>query len=201
MNRAAPHRIFGTSRRTSIPRPSDSSALQPIRGIRKVRAADEARADESPRTLRRRCSFALFLKRRNGPERGRARTGTGALVGRPGKVLLEKPNEQKDDHDERQKSATDVHSGLLCAVDVGTTCAPVAGLRREPLATMRARRRRGRVVRQRPAKPRTAVRVRSAPLPPQTRCSNLPAVCRTRDSALSLAMGMRSARQRARRSG
>src|SRR5215203_719831 len=88
-------------------------------------------------------------------------------MGRPGNVVLEEPDQQNDDDDEREKSATDVHSGLLCAVDVDTT-APASGqLRGEGAATMRPAWRRGRVVRQRPAKPRTPVRFWSAPLLPR----------------------------------
>jgi hypothetical protein len=34
-------------------------------------------------------------------------------LGRPEIVVLEKPGEQKDDDDERDETATDVHSGLL----------------------------------------------------------------------------------------
>ena len=50
-------------------------------------------------------------------------------MGRPENVVLEEPNEQQDDDDEREKSATDVHSVLLCAVDLGTTAAVPRGLR------------------------------------------------------------------------
>src|SRR5829696_2756481 len=99
------------------------------------------------------------------PDGAASKDTTGAHLGRPGYVVLEEPDQQNDDHDEREKSATDVHSGLLYAVDVGTTAPLYGRLRANRVATMRAPRRRGRVVRQRPAKPRTAVRVRSAPSP------------------------------------
>ena|SRR5688572_2034135 len=54
---------------------------------------------------------------------------TGAPMGARNTFLLEKPDEQQDDDDEREKSATDVHSVLLCAVDLGTTAAAPSGLR------------------------------------------------------------------------
>ena len=121
-------------------------------------------AAQTPLDGRLRCGSPVHsAKRRNGPGQGPRGNATGAHVGRPGNVVLENPDEEQDDDDEREKSATDVHSGLLYAVDVGTTPALLGRLRRNPLATMRPRRRRGRVVRQRPAKPRTAVRFCSAP--------------------------------------
>ena len=43
----------------------------------------------------------------------------GRPVGRPRNVVLEKPDQQQDDDDEREKTATDIHSGLLCVVDAG----------------------------------------------------------------------------------
>ena len=45
----------------------------------------------------------------------------GRPRGAPGIVVLEKPNEQQDDDDERDETATDIHSGLLCSVVAGTT--------------------------------------------------------------------------------
>src|SRR3989337_468187 len=89
-----------------------------------------------------------------------SRRATGALVGARDR-RLEEPGEQQDDDDERDQTATDVHSGLLCSVVAGTTAHAVGGLR-GPRYDEPARRR-GRVVRQRPAKPRTAVRIRSSP--------------------------------------
>ena len=53
----------------------------------------------------------------------------GRPAGRPRNVVLEEPNEQKDYDDKGEKSATDIHSGLLCAVDVGTTRPLLDGLR------------------------------------------------------------------------
>jgi hypothetical protein len=61
-----------------------------------------------------------------GPSGAAAQNATGAHMGRPGNVVLEEPDQQNDDDDECEKSATDVHSGLLCAVDVDTT-APASG--------------------------------------------------------------------------
>ena len=43
-------------------------------------------------------------------QRGNA---TGAPVGRPGNVVLEDPDQQQNDDDERDETATNVHSGLL----------------------------------------------------------------------------------------
>src|ERR687898_397783 len=54
---------------------------------------------------------------------------TGAPAGARKTVFSEKPDEQQDDDDEREKFATDVHSVLLCAVDLGTTAAVASGLR------------------------------------------------------------------------
>ena len=74
---------------------------------------------------------------------GPPRERNGRPLGRPENVVLEEPNEKQDDDDEREKSATDVHSGLLCAVDVGTTAQAEGRLRTLGglglLATMSAR--------------------------------------------------------------
>ena len=48
-------------------------------------------------------------ERRNGPGRAARRNAT-APHGAPGNVVLEKPGEEQDDDDERDQSATDVHS-------------------------------------------------------------------------------------------
>ena len=45
-------------------------------------------------------------------------------------VVLEKPGQQKDDDDERNETASDVHSGLLCLIDASTTEQAREGLRR-----------------------------------------------------------------------
>ena len=106
------------------------------------------------------CSmFAHLAQGRKGP--GRGRETQRAPDGRPENVCLEEPGEEQDDHDERDESATDIHSSLLFSVDVSLTAkrsGPLRGGRYDGRS-----RRRGRVVRQRPAKPRTAVRFRSAP--------------------------------------
>ena len=58
-------------------------------------------------------------------------------MGRPGIVVLEDPDEQQNDDDERNETATNVHSGLLYSVDAGTTAQAEGRIR--PLATMGAR--------------------------------------------------------------
>ena len=79
----------------------------------------------------------ISLQRETAPDRA-ARYATGAQMGRPGNVVLEKPDKEQDDDDERDESATDVHSGLLYAVDVRTTGLPDGRLRENRLATMPA---------------------------------------------------------------
>jgi hypothetical protein len=72
------------------------------------------------------------------PDGAAPQNTTGAPTGARKSLSLEKPDEQQDDDDEREKSATDVHSVLLCAVDLGTTAAAPSGLRGTALATMPA---------------------------------------------------------------
>ena len=45
-------------------------------------------------------------------------------------VVLEEPGQQNDDDNERNETAADVHSGLLCLIDAGTTEEAGEGLRR-----------------------------------------------------------------------
>ena len=55
----------------------------------------------------------MLGKGRHDPGHG-LECGTGARAGRPVDALvLEEPDEEKDDDDERDETATDVHSGLL----------------------------------------------------------------------------------------
>ena len=44
---------------------------------------------------------------------GASENATGAHERAPGFVVLEEPDQQKDDDNERNETATDVHSGLL----------------------------------------------------------------------------------------
>ena len=52
------------------------------------------------------------------------------IRGRPLVVVLEEPGQQNDDDNERNETAADVHSGLLCLIDAGTTAEGGEGLRR-----------------------------------------------------------------------
>jgi hypothetical protein len=53
--------------------------------------------------------------RADGATGGPTGARNGRPRGRPGNVVLEKPGQQQDDDDERDETATDVHSGLLYA--------------------------------------------------------------------------------------
>ena len=63
------------------------------------------------------------------PDGASFRTGTGAPRGAPGFVVLEEPSQKKDDDDEGNETASDVHSGLLFSFDAGTTTGALEGLR------------------------------------------------------------------------
>ena len=52
------------------------------------------------------------------------------MKGRPGWSVLEEPGQQNDDHNERNETAADVHSGLLCLIDETTTAEAGKRLRR-----------------------------------------------------------------------
>ena len=65
---------------------------------------------------RRQCStatvFSIPLSVKETPD-GASENATGAHERAPGFVVLEEPDQQKDDDNERNETATDVHSGLL----------------------------------------------------------------------------------------
>ena len=80
------------------------------------------RSTAAQATLADRCRDALLghlksvEKGPDGPLEVQLENTSGAHMERPGIVVSEKPGEQQDDDDECDKTATDVHSGLLCSL-------------------------------------------------------------------------------------
>ena len=152
-------------RRASGDSPSQQPSLKRQRALPRAVAPFHLRATaEAAFAGRRRAAVRAHPRSVETAPDGPREETQRAPHGAPGNVVLEKPGEEQDDDDERDQSATDVHSGLLYAVDVGTTAAALRRLRGSRSLRCPLPRRRGRVVRQRPAKPRTPVRFWSAPL-------------------------------------